>query len=139
LSLRYLLDSNILSDLFRHPRGEIAKRISAEGETSICTSIIVAAELKFGAEKSASKKLLTRVELILSALEILPLERPADQHYGQIRQHLANQGKIVGPNDLLIAAHARAMQLTLVTANTHEFSRVPDLKVENWLTLVRNP
>lgn len=133
MALRYLLDTNILSDLIRHPQNNVAQRIAAVGEETVCISIVVAAELRFGAAKSASRKLAERVDLILSALEILPLEAPADHHYGEIRHHLTRQGTPIGPNDLLIAAHARSLGLTVVTANGREFSRVPGLKVENWL------
>ncbi len=133
MSLAYMLDTNILSDLVRYPQGTIATRIAAAGENAVCTSIIVAAELRFGAAKSGSKKLVERVNLILTALEILPLETPADRHYGELRHHLTRQGTPIGPNDLLIAAHALAAGVTVVTANAGEFSRVPGLKVENWL------
>jgi tRNA(fMet)-specific endonuclease VapC len=71
--------------------------------------------------------------MILSALEILPLETPADRQYASLPHHLTRQGRPTGPNDLLIAAHALANDLTLITANVGEFSRVPGLKVENWL------
>ena len=131
---RYLLDTNILSDLIRSPQGEAAQRIASAGEGSVCTSIVVAAELRYGAEKKGSMKLAERVELLLSALNVLPLESPADRHYGQIRKYLATQGSPIGPNDLLIAAQVRALDLTLVTANTTEFSRVPNLRMENWLS-----
>ena len=133
MPLRYLLDTNIISDLIRHPRGTVAARIAAAGEETVCTSIIVAAELRFGAIKSGSKKLVDRVDLILSAVEILPSEAPADRHYGDLRHHLTRQGIPIGPNDMLIAAHALSTGLTVVTANAGEFSRVPGLKVENWL------
>ena len=131
--LSYLLDTNILSDLVRNPQGPIAAQIVKAGEERICTSIIVAAELRYGAAKSNSTKLAERIELILSALEILPLETPADHQYAAIRHHLTRQGTPIGPNDLLIAAHALSNDLTVVTANVGEFSRVPGLKVENWL------
>jgi tRNA(fMet)-specific endonuclease VapC len=129
----YLLDTNIVSELVRRPSGTVATRIADVGEDSICTSIIVAAELRYGAAQSDSKQLFERVSLLLSVLEILPLEPPADQHYAEIRHHLARQGTPTGPNDLLIAAHALAANLTLVTANKGEFERVPSLRVENWL------
>lgn len=132
-SLAYLLDTNILSDLVRYPQGAVAERIEKEGEDSVCTSIVAAAELRYGAVKSGSPRLANRVDLLLSALEILPLEAPADRHYAELRHHLARQGTLIGPNDLLIAAHALATSLTVVTANVGEFSRVPGLKVENWL------
>jgi len=132
-SLAYLLDTNILSDLVRNPQGVIAAQITRAGEDTICTSVIVAAELRYGATKSNSAKLAERVDLILSALEILPLETPADHQYAALRHHLTRQGTLIGPNDLLIAAHALSGGLTVVTANVGEFSRVPGLKVENWL------
>ena len=133
-SFRYLLDTNILSDLVRQPQGAVARRITEMGEETICTSIIVAAEIRFGAEKSGSNKLEDQVELILSAIEILPLESPADREYGKLRQYLARNGTPIGPNDMLIAAQALCAGLIVVTANTGEFSRVPGLIVENWLT-----
>jgi len=133
VSQRFLLNTNILSDLVRQPQGVIAAQIAAVGEHSICTSIIVAGELRFGAAKSGSEKLAQRVHQILSAIDVLALEPPADGHYGDIRHHLTRIGTPIGPNDLLIAAHARSLGLTLVTANTQEFCRVPDLSVINWL------
>lgn len=132
-SFRYLLDTNILSDLVRQPQGSVARRIAQAGEETICTSIIVAAELRFGAEKSDSDKLTDRVDLILSAIEILPLESPSDREYAKLRHYLARNGTPIGPNDLLIAAQALSSGLIMVTANTGEFSRVPGLSVENWL------
>ncbi|MDT8409046.1 MAG: type II toxin-antitoxin system VapC family toxin [Wenzhouxiangellaceae bacterium] len=131
--LRYLLDTNILSDLVRNPRGGVAERIAAVGEASICTSIVVASELRYGAVKSGSERLVDRVHLVLSALEILPLQAPVDRHYAELRHRLARQGTPIGPNDLLIAAHALAEGLVVVTANAREFSRVQGLIVENWL------
>jgi tRNA(fMet)-specific endonuclease VapC len=132
-SLAYLLDTNILSDLVRNPQGAVAAQITKAGEDNVCTSIIVAAELRYGAIKSNSAKLAERIDLILSALEILPLETPADHQYASLRHDLTRQGTPIGPNDLLIAAHALANDLTVITANVGEFSRVPGLKVENWL------
>jgi len=128
-----LLDTNILSDLIRNPQGTVAAHIKKAGENSVCTSIIVAAELRYGAAKSNSAELAERIDLILSAMEILAFEPPTDQHYAAIRHHLTRRGTPIGPNDLLIAAHALASNLTIVTANIEEFSRVPGLKVENWL------
>ena len=134
MSLRYLLDTNIISDLVRRPSGPVATRIAEVGEDSISTSIVVAAELRYGAEKSGSRQLAERIDLLLSAIEILPLEPPADHRYGEIRHCLAREGVPIGPNDLLIAAHALATGLTLVTANTREFARAPSLCFENWLS-----
>lgn len=133
MPLRYLLDTNIISDLVRRPGGTVATRIADVGEDSVCTSIVVAAELRYGAAKSESKRLAKRVGLLLSAMEVLPLEPRADERYAEIRHYLARQGAPIGPNDLLIAAHALAADLALVTANTREFARIPTLRVENWL------
>jgi tRNA(fMet)-specific endonuclease VapC len=132
-SLVYLLDTNILSDLVCNPQGVAAAHITRAGEDSVCTSIIVAAELRYGAIKSNSEKLAERIELILSALEILSLETPTDHRYAILRHHLTSQGTPIGPNDLLIAAQALANDLTVITANVGEFSWVPGLKVVNWL------
>ncbi len=104
-----------------------------ERRDSVCTITIVACELRHGAEKKI-EPLSERVNLVLSALEVLPLETLSDFHYGEIRHHLAPHGNPVGPNDLVIAAHARAFDLTVVIDNEREFSRVPDLQVENWLS-----
>ena len=133
MALRYLLDTNVLSALVHDPQGPVASRIAAVGESAIRTSIVVAAELRFGAEKSGSTKLSDRVDAILSALEVLPLEAPVDRHYATLRRALGRRGKPIGPNDMLIAAHALCQGLTVVTANVGEFSRVPGLSVENWL------
>ena len=132
MALRYLLDANVLSTLVRDPQGPIAQRIAAVGEDTVCTSVVVAAELRYGAHKSGSVRLAERIDLILSTLEILPLDVPADRHYGDIRQRLARLGTPIGPNDLLIAAQALALDLTVVTANEREFARVPGLRIENW-------
>jgi tRNA(fMet)-specific endonuclease VapC len=133
VSARYLLDTNILSDLVRHPQGVVTERLGRVGEGAVCTSIVVAAELRFGARKSGSKRLARRVERILSAIDILPLEEPADEEYARIRRHLESQGMPIGANDLLIAAQALALDFHLVTANDREYRRVPGLRVENWL------
>ena len=133
MPFRYLLDTNIVSDLIRHPQGRVASHIATVGEATICTSIVVAAELRYGARKSGSKQLGDRVDLLLSAIEVVPLEPPAERRYGEIRHRLKRQGALIGPNDLLIAAHTLALDLTLVTANAREFARVPRLRTENWL------
>jgi tRNA(fMet)-specific endonuclease VapC len=128
-----MLDTNIISDLIRNPQGRAAKRIAKAGEDNICTSIIVAAELRYGCAKSGSKRLLKAVEDLLGEINVLPFDVPADTEYGGIRSELEAAGKPIGSNDLLIAAHAYAAGTTIVTANTHEFKRVRGLKVENWL------
>jgi tRNA(fMet)-specific endonuclease VapC len=130
---RYLLDTNILSDLIRNPQGKVARRIAKAGEDNVCTSIIVAAELRYGCEKSGSTKLRKAVEDMLGEIAVLPFEAPADADYGAIRAQLESAGTPIGGNDLLIAAHARALGAIIVTANVQEFRRVGDVKVENWL------
>lgn len=129
----YLLDTNIISELIKKPRGIIFSRIQSIGEEKICTSIIVACELKFGARKKNSSQLLERIEIILDSIEVLPLTDPVEEYYAEIRTYLEQQGTSIGSNDLLISAHALTLDLTVVTANVREFSRVPNLKVENWL------
>jgi tRNA(fMet)-specific endonuclease VapC len=128
-----MLDTNIVSELIRNPQGKVAKRIAKLGEGNICTSIIVAAELRYGCAKSGSKRLLKAVEDLLGEINVLPFEVPADTEYGGIRAELEAAGKPIGGNDLLIAAHACATGATIVTANTGEFKRILGLNVENWL------
>lgn len=130
---RYLLDTNILSDLIRNPQGRAAQRVGEVGARAVCTSIIVAAELRYGSAKNGSKRLQRDVEAVLAEIEVLPFDVPADAAYGEIRAALEATGRTIGGNDLFIAAHARAMGATLVTANVGEFERVRGLRVENWL------
>lgn len=130
---RYLLDTNILSDMIRHPIGPIAERIAKMGQQDICTSIIVAAELRYGAVKRGSPRLTSRVADLLGTLEVLAVEPPADAVYAELRARLERTGTPIGPNDLLIAAQALALGLILVTDNAREFSRVGNLPIENWL------
>lgn len=131
--MRYLLDTNIVSDLVRNPQGKIAERIGNVGEESVCTSIIVAAELQYGAAKRSSARLTAHLESVLGALEILPFETPAEIIYGDLRAQLEAAGKLIGGNDMLIAAHAISLGHTIVTDNEREFSRVDGLHFENWL------
>jgi tRNA(fMet)-specific endonuclease VapC len=129
----YLLDTNIISDIIRNPFGLAAHRIEAVAPKEICTSIIVAAELRYGCAKKGSAKLLSKVESLLETIPVLPLDIPADAEYGGIRAELEAAGQPIGFNDLLIGAHAYALGLTLVTDNVGEFNRIRGLHVENWL------
>jgi tRNA(fMet)-specific endonuclease VapC len=131
--MAYLLDTNIVSDLVRHPQGAVAERIREVGEANVCTSIIVAAELRYGAAKKGSPRLTTQLEAILSALSVLPLEVPADDVYGRLRAQLERAGQPIGGNDLLIASQAVALGHVLVTDNESEFGRVDALTCQNWL------
>jgi tRNA(fMet)-specific endonuclease VapC len=131
--MRYLLDTNIVSDLVRNPQGEVAKHVRKVGEKYVCTSIIVAAELRYGADKKGSPRLSSQLEVVLGALEVLPFETPADATYGLLRTRLEKRGTPIGANDLLIAAQALALGYVMVTDNEKEFSRVEGLRVQNWL------
>ena len=132
----YLLDTNILSDLVHHPRsGRAALQLAlvgAHGGQDISTSIVAAAELRYGVAKRGSTRLARQVEAVLGALDVLPFEAPADVIYGRLRTDLERRGQPMGGSDLLIAAHALAAQLTLVT-DDHGFARIPELLRENWL------
>ena len=130
---RYLLDTNILSDLVRNPQGRVAARIADAGEDVVCTSIIVAAELRFGAAKNGSERLTRQLERILSVIDVQPFEAPADAAYGRLRAQLEAAGAPIGGNDMLIAAQALATDCAVVTDNEREFTRVIGLQVENWL------
>lgn len=130
---RYLIDANILSDVIRAPDAAASRRLAAFDDASLCTSVIVAAELRFGAVKRASANLSSKVELVLGAIRVEPFREPADMHYAEIRAALERAGTPIGNNDMLIAAHALALGCVLVTDNVREFSRVPGLIVENWI------
>jgi len=131
--MRYLLDTNAVSDLVRHPQGKVAQRIRKVGEAQICTSIIVAAELRYGAAKKRSPRLSAQLEAALGALEVLPFETPADAAYGLLRTRLEQAGRPIGANDMLIAAQTIALGYTIVTDNEKEFARVKGLPRQNWL------
>lgn len=129
----FLLDTNIVSDLIRRPQGAVAGQIALVSEPAVVTSIIVSAELRFGAERAGSKRLRTQMEAVLRLLPVLPLDGEVDRRYGVLRADLERRGCAIGGNDMLIAAHALALDATLVTDNVDEFARVPDLRVVNWL------
>jgi tRNA(fMet)-specific endonuclease VapC len=131
--MRYLLDTNMVSDLVRNPHGKVAARIAHVGEESVCTSIIVAGELRYGAARKGSTRLLAQLLTVLDAFEILPFETPAEITYGDLRARLEVTGKPIAGNDMLITAHAVSLGHTMVTNNEREFSRVDGLPVENWL------
>jgi tRNA(fMet)-specific endonuclease VapC len=130
---RYLLDTNVVADLVRNPGGRAAARVSEVGDGSVATSIIVAAEIRYGLAKRSSASLLAQTEAVLSGLPILPFEQPAEEAYGALRADLESRGRPIGANDMFIAAHALALRCTLVTDNVREFSQVRSLQIENWL------
>ena len=127
-----MLDTNVVSVLVRRPDGDLARRVGALARGSLAISVVVAGELRYGAQRRGSERLTRQVEAILSAMDVLALAEPVDRHYGEIRTALERVGQPIGQNDLLIAAHARALDATLVTGNLREFRRVPGLAVEDW-------
>ena len=131
--MRYLLDTNIVSDLVRNPQGRAAQRVAVVGDLNVCTSIVVAAELWYGAIKKDAPRLTEQLEAVLGVMEILPLTLPIDREYGRLRARLERDGQPIGGNDLLIAAQTVVLRLTLVTDNEREFSRIAELPCENWL------
>ena len=131
--VRYLLDTNIVSIAVREPGGTLARRLASMHRDEFAVSIIVACELRYGVVRKGSSRLAKQLEAVLEGIDILPMEEPADAHYGDIRTELERIGRPIGHNDLLIAAHARALGATLVTRNVDEFARVPNLTIESWV------
>ncbi len=133
MSRRFLLDTNVLSLLIRDPRGSVAQRLATVGDSQVFTSVVVASELRFGGRKRGSAVLIDRIEQLLEHIEVAPLEIGVDRIYADIRHILESGGRMIGANDLCIAAHALEQDATLVTDNVEEFQRVPGLVVENWV------
>jgi tRNA(fMet)-specific endonuclease VapC len=131
--VRYLLDASIVSDMIRNPRGMSVVRFNAVDPRAVAVSVVVAAELRLGAVKRASPVLSERLETFLAHIDVIPFAHPADAFYAEIRNRLEERGQPIGANDLLIAAHALALDRTVVTDNEEEFSRVDRLRVENWM------
>jgi tRNA(fMet)-specific endonuclease VapC len=127
-----MLDTNVVSALMRDPRGAVAGRIAAL-PAPVSLSVVVAAELRYGAAKRGSDRLTSTLERVLGAMEIEPLSTPVDIVYGQLRRRLERDGRPMGVNDLLIAAHALTLGRVLVS-DDRAFADVPGLRLENWLT-----
>ena len=130
---RYLLDTNICIHIRQNRRLEITERFRSlkAGEPAI--SLITYGELAYGAEKSQHRDSAQKqLAELLSLLPLLPLPEASGKIYGILRADLAKKGMLISSNDLWIAAHALAADLTLVTSNEREFSRVPHLRFENW-------
>ena len=130
---RFLLDTDVLSQVVRAPQGAVARRIVEAGDASVFTSVVVACELRYGAHKKGSSVLSERVDQLLAGIEVLPLEPGVDRAYAEVRSALEAAGRTIGANDLLIAAHALEQGAVLVTGNTAEFGRVPGLEVQDWI------
>ncbi len=131
--MAYMLDTNILSALVDFPDGPVSQSVERAGSRNVCTSIIAAGEIRYGVMRKNSRRLSELVEQLLRRVRIDPLNLPADREYSRIRSTLERAGTLISGNDMLIAAHALATDSILVTDNVKEFSRVPGLKIENWL------
>lgn len=129
----YLLDTNIISALARDPHGPLRPRIDSALPGDLLTSAVVLGELAFGLAKVPSAKRERQLAAILEGIEVAEIDSAVAQAYGIVRAALERAGTPIGANDYWIAAHAVALNCTLVTANVREFGRVPGLRVENWL------
>lgn len=133
----YLLDTNIISHMMRETTGLAAQRFAVLARSNtpakMVTSVIVQCELQFGLVRRPNQRLSKAYEKIVPLLDVMPLTDQITEHYAHLRTQLEAKGTAIGPNDALIAAHALAVNATLVTADA-EFFRVPGLRVENWLS-----
>lgn len=131
--MRYLLDTNIISALIKQPRGAVGEHVTRVGASTICTSVVVAGELRYGAARKGSARLSERIEALLGAIDVLSVDDSVTETYARVRLQLERAGTPIGGNDLWIAASALRYGCTVVTANTKEFRRVAGLGVEDWL------
>jgi tRNA(fMet)-specific endonuclease VapC len=130
---RVMLDTNIVSHIMRFPEQAPALRLPGFETGEVVISSVVLAELRFGAVRIRSERLHRQIDFVLQFLVTMPFDDAAAESYAEIRTELERRGRPIGPNDIFIAAHALSLGLPLVTANLAEFSRVPNLVVENWL------
>ncbi len=131
--MKYMLDTNIIAYAKNNRPAQVLERLKQQDPEDICISSITMAELEFGVYHSAKpEQNQVALMLFLSRIQIVPFDVDAAIEYGVIRADLTRKGTLIGANDLLIAAHAKALGLTLVTNNTREFERVEGLKLENW-------
>ncbi len=134
MTLRFLLDTNICIYISKQKPISVLKKFEELKIGEVAMSMITYGELLYGAEKSHHpRKTLSILKQIAALIQPLPLSIDVSKYYGNIRSELEKQGKLIGNNDLWIAAHALAARLILVTNNVKEFSRVPYLKIENWV------
>jgi tRNA(fMet)-specific endonuclease VapC len=135
--MKYLLDTHIVSYFLRDASPVLSQRILDSTPDTLAISIISAGELRYWLSKLPTSKRATelthRLSALFTAITVQPLPAEAAQHYGSTRAQLEAIDTPIGGNDLWIAAHALAHNMTLVTNNTREFERVPGLKLENWL------
>jgi tRNA(fMet)-specific endonuclease VapC len=132
---RYMLDTDTCSYIMKRSSPSILKRLQKIGIDDLCISVITKSELLFGVEVSPRRQQ-DEVALaeFLRHVEVLDFPDAASVEYAKIRADLKSRGAMIGANDLFIAAHARSIGLTLVTNNISEFTRVRNLKIENWAT-----
>lgn len=129
----YLLDTNAVSEIANDAYGAVGTRARLVGYDRLCTSVLVVAEIRYGIAKRPSKRLEDRMERVLGAMTVHAFVPPAETIYGTLRADLESNGRVIGQMDMLITAHAIALDCILVTDNVDEFARVPGLRVENWL------
>ena len=130
--LKYLLDTNIVIYTMKKRPQQVKSRFKQHGGR-MGISAVTLGELVFGAEHSQQvERNLADIEALISRLEVLPFDNKAAYHFGQIRAELYRTGQPIGPYDMMIAGHARASGLKLVTTNVKEFERVPGLLLEDW-------
>ena len=130
---RYMLDTDTCSYIMRRSPDAVVKRLARVPVSDVCISVITKSELLFGVEVSPKRRQdEAALDAFLRYLEVLEFPDKASSHYAKIRADLKARGAMIGANDLLIAAHARSLGLTLITNNTREFRRVRGLSIENW-------
>lgn len=129
----YMLDTDISSYIMKRSHDALLRRLQKDPIGTVCISVISKSELLFGVEVSPRRQQdRAALDEYLRHVEVLDFPDEAALHYAQIRAALKSRGAMIGANDLFIAAHARSLELTLVTNNTGEFGRVQGLNIENW-------
>ncbi len=130
---RLMLDTDTCSYIMKRSSDVLLKRLRKTPVSDICISVITKSELLYGVEISPRRQQdEAAVNAFLTFVEVLDFPDEAASHYASIRARLKAKGSMIGANDLFIAAHARSLGVILVTNNTREFARVPELKIENW-------
>ncbi len=131
--LRYMLDTDICSYVMKRSHDGLLQRLQKIPVSDVCVSVVTKSELLYGVEVSPRRRQdEAALKAFLNFVEVLDFPDNASSHYAQIRVQLKKSGKMIGANDLFIAAHARSLGLTLVTHHTHEFRRVYRLAIEDW-------
>lgn len=129
-----MLDTDICIYLIKRKPIQVLERLKTFRPADVAVSAVTVAELQYGAYKSSRpERNQEALGEFLLPLEVVSFDESAAAHYGEIRTHLERQGNIIGAMDLLIAAHARSLALTLATNNIQQFQRVPGLHAENWV------